>query len=103
MNPDLIGKVRLILDTVDAELGRGKQTIVITTRSGTNKYTGSAVWTVRNSALNPNTWANNSTRVLPAGVPLVNADGSVNTPTAAPVNWNNTNQGTVSFGGPIVK
>jgi hypothetical protein len=103
MNPDLVGEVRLILAPVDAELGRGNGTIQITTRSGTNKYTGSAVWTIRNSALNPNTWANNSTRVLPAGTPQVNPDGSVNQPSAAPVNWNNTNQGTVSFGGPIVK
>jgi hypothetical protein len=103
MNPDLVGEVRLILAPVDAELGRGNGTIVITTRSGTNKYTGSAVWTIRNSALNPNTWANNALRVLPAGTPQVNPDGTVNTPSAAPVNWNNTNQATVSFGGPIIK
>ena len=103
MNPDLVGEVRLILAPVDAELGRGNGTIQITTRSGTNKYTGSAVWTIRNSALNPNSWANNAVRFLPAGTPQVNPDGSVNVPTANPVNWNNTNQGTVSFGGPIVK
>jgi len=48
MNPDLVGEVRLILAPVDAELGRGNGTIVITTRSGTNKYTGTAVWTIRN-------------------------------------------------------
>jgi hypothetical protein len=67
MNPDLIGEVRLILAPVDAELGRGNGTIQITTRSGTNKYTGSAVWTNRNSALNPNTWSNNTNLTVPAG------------------------------------
>jgi hypothetical protein len=97
INPDLVGEVRLILAPVDAELGRGNGTVQITTRSGTNKYTGSAVWTIRNSALNPNTWVNNSNRTLPAGTP------AGTTPSATPVNWNNTNQGTVSYGGPIVK
>jgi len=97
INPDLVGEVRLILAPVDAELGRGNGTVQITTRSGTNKFTGSAVWTIRNSALNPNTWSNNANRTLPPGTP------AGTTPSATPVNWNNTNQGTASFGGPIVK
>jgi hypothetical protein len=97
INPDLVGEVRLILAPVDAELGRGNGTVQITTRSGTNKYTGSAVWTIRNSALNPNTWVNNANRTLPPGTPAGTA------PSATPVNWNNTNQGTISYGGPIVK
>jgi hypothetical protein len=61
MNPDLVGEVRLILTPVDAELGRGNGQIQITTRSGTNRYSGAAVWNVENTALNPNTWANNRT------------------------------------------
>jgi hypothetical protein len=103
MNPDLVGEVRLILAPVDAELGRGNGTIQITTRSGTNKYTGSAVWTIRNSALNPNTWVNNTNRTLVAGTPAFQPDGTPTKPSATPVNWNNTNQATVSFGGPIIK
>ena len=30
------------------------------TRSGTNKYSGAAVWTIANSALDANTWGNNN-------------------------------------------
>ncbi len=97
MNPDLVGEVRLILAPVDAELGRGNGTIVITTRSGTNKYTGTAVWTIRNSALNPNTWANNTNRTLTPGTPQFQPDGTPTKPSATPVNWNNTNQATVEF------
>src|SRR5262249_25452775 len=44
LNPDLVGEIRLILAPVDAELGRGNSQIQITTRSGTNKFAGSAVW-----------------------------------------------------------
>jgi len=103
INPDLVGEVRLILSPVDAELGRGNGTVQITTRSGTNKYTGSAVWTIRNSALNPNTWANNTNRTLTPGTPQFQPDGTPTVPEATPVNWTNTNQGTASFGGPIIK
>src|SRR4030095_13914924 len=55
--PDLVGEIRLVLTPVDAELGRGNSQIQIQTRSGTNQYTGAAVWNVQNSALNANTWA----------------------------------------------
>jgi len=103
MNPDLIGEVRLILAPVDAELGRGNGTIQITTRSGSNRYTGSAVWTARNSAFNPNSWTNNSNRSLPAGTPQFQPDGTPTQPKATQVNWGNEHQGTASFGGPIVK
>src|SRR5687767_1617605 len=60
-NPDLVGEIRLILAPVDAELGRGNAQIQITTRSGTNRYTGSAVWNVRNTALDARTWEQNRT------------------------------------------
>ena len=59
--PDMVGEIRLILSPVDAELGRGNSQIQISTRSGTNKYTGSAAWYVRNTALDANTWINNHT------------------------------------------
>jgi hypothetical protein len=39
------------------ELGRGNGQVIITTRSGTNKYSGSVVYNITNSGLNPNTWA----------------------------------------------
>ena len=83
INPDLVGEVRLIVSPVDAELGRGNGAVQITTRSGTNQFRGAAVWNIQNSALNANTWANNRTNT--------------------PLNWLTDNQGTGSFGGPIIK
>ena len=97
INPDLVGEVRLILAPVDAEIGRGNGTIQIATRSGTNRYTGSAVWTVRNTALDPNSWGNNRNQTLAPGSP----PGTV--PQAIEPDWSNTHQGTVSFGGPIIR
>ncbi len=92
INPDLVGEIRLILSPVDAELGRGNSQIQIQTRSGTNKYTGSAVWNIQNTALNANTWGNNR-QVDPR------------TGEWAPLkpDWRNVNQYTISVGGPIVK
>jgi len=84
--PDLVGEIRLIIAPVDAELGRGNSQVQIMTRSGTNKYTGAASWNIQNTALNANTWTNNHT--------IVNGQ-----PT--PLSWNNNNQYTVSFGGPV--
>ena len=86
INPDLVSEVRLILTPVDAELGRGNGQIQLTTRSGTNNFTGSARWDVRNPALNARSWLDNSTLGGP--------------PTQ---DWFNQNQFTVSYGGPIIR
>jgi hypothetical protein len=93
INPDLVGEIKLILSPVDAELGRGNAQVQIQTRSGTNKYTGSAVWNIQNTALNANSWTNNHTGVIgDQGNFIPNNSG-----------WRNTHQITASFGGPIVK
>jgi hypothetical protein len=97
INPDLVGEIRLILAPVDAEIGRGNGAIQYSTRSGTNRYSGSAVWSVRNTALDPNTWINNRNQSLPPG----SAPGTI--PTATQRDWANFNQGTISFGGPIIR
>src|SRR5688572_10009381 len=47
INPDLVGEIRLILAPVDAELGRGNSQVQIQTRSGSNRYSGSAVWNLQ--------------------------------------------------------
>ena len=91
MNPELVGEIRLILTPVDAELGRGNGQVQITTRSGTNRYTGTAVWNVRNTALNANTWGNNND---------LDANGNWS-PT--PLDWFNENQVTLTYGGPIIR
>ena len=90
INPEMVGEMRVILTPVDAELGRGNGQIQIATRSGTNRYTGSAVWSVQNSALDANTWDNNNDVV-----------NGVWTPTKP--NWFNRQEYTLAYGGPIVK
>src|SRR3989454_5470177 len=85
MNPDLVGEVRMILAPVDAEMGRGNGQIQIQTRSGTNQYRGSATWNIENTALNANTWLNNS-RSPRISLP-----------------WRNAHDYNVAFGGPIKK
>lgn len=89
--PDLVGEVRLVTSPVDAELGRGNAQIQIRTRSGTNRYNGSAAWYVRNSALDANTWVNNHTPFTET------ATGVVHNSTQKP--WRNNNQYTVAYGG----
>src|SRR5262249_25215321 len=92
MNPDLIGEIRVILSPVDAEFGRGNGQVQVLTRSGTNQFKGAAVWNVRNTALSANSWLNNSNR-----------DPLTGNWSPTPIDWRNTNQYTVSAGGPIVK
>ena len=84
LNPDLVGEMKMIVAPVDAELGRGNGQVSITTRSGGNEYHGGAVWNVRNTALDANTWFNNR------------APGGAIVP-----DWENQNQYTINFGGPI--
>src|SRR5204863_6893095 len=86
INPDLVGEIRMILSPVDAEVGRGNSQIQVQTRSGTNRFRGAAVWNVKNSALDGNTWANNHVQPVPATR-----------------SWTNVNQYTGSLGGPIVR
>jgi hypothetical protein len=84
INTDLVGEVRLILTPVDAEMGRGNAQVQIT-----NRFAGSAVWNARNTALDPNTWANNR-QIDP-------------TTGKAPLrDWTNDHEYTISYGGPIV-
>ncbi len=92
MSPDLIGEMRLIVAPVDAEMGRGNGQMQVFTRSGTNQFSGSAVWSVRNSALDANTWANNRA-----------VDPRTGAWKPTPKDWINRNQYTGSLGGPIVK
>jgi len=85
INPDMVSEVRLVLTPVDAEMGRGNGQVQIQTRSGTNQYRGSAVWNLRNTALDARSWFDNRTTPLPTRT------------------WTNQNQYTLSYGGPIKK
>jgi len=90
INPEMVGEMRVILTPVDAEMGRGNGQIQIATKSGTNRYSGSAVWSVRNTALDANTWGNNNDVVNGVWKPT-------------PSDWFNKHEYTVSYGGPIIK
>ena len=92
MNPDLIGEVKIVVAPVDAEMGRGNAQLQFLTRSGTNQFRGSAVWNVRNSSLDANTWNNNR---------QVDARTGAWKPTAP--DWNNVHNLVGSYGGPIIK
>ena len=92
INPDLVGEIRLILAPVDAELGRGNAQVQFLTRSGTNRYTGSVVWSVRNTALDANTWNNNN-----------DLDPITGAWKPTEPNWLNAHQYTGSFGGPLIR
>jgi hypothetical protein len=82
INPDMIEEIRVVVAAVDVE-GRGSAQIQARTRSGTNQFHGAAVWNVRNSALNANSWSNNRQRLAPT--------------------WYNRHQYTASLGGPIIR
>jgi hypothetical protein len=92
LNPDMVGEIKLILTPVDAEMGRGNGQVQITTRSGTNRFSGAAVWSVRNSALNANTWDRNN-----------DIDPRTNLWKPTVPDWQNQNQITLSYGGPLIK
>jgi hypothetical protein len=82
INPDMIEEFRVIVAAVDVE-SRGSAQVQARTRSGTNQFHGAAVWNLRNSALNANTWTNNRQNIEPL--------------------WYNRHQYTASLGGPIKK
>src|SRR5438093_5839924 len=90
VHPDMVGEFRVILSPVDAELGRGNGQVQILTRSGTNQFHGSGVWSIRNSKLDANTRSNNKQ--------VVNGKWTPGQST-----WVNRNELTGSLGGPIVK
>jgi hypothetical protein len=82
INPDMVDEVRIVVAAVDVE-SRGSGQVQVRTRSGTNQFHGAAVWNVRNSTLNANSWANNRQGI--------------------PITWFNRHQYTASLGGPIIK
>jgi len=107
INPDLVGEIKIILAPVDAEMGRGNGQVIVTTRSGTNRFTGAATLLYTNSGLNPNTWAANQVGSFKddSGTTCAVQQASdsckwtlTNKPT-----WFSNYHPTVSFGGPIIK
>lgn len=63
-SPDALGQVRVISANAQAEYGNvNGGDVIALTKSGTNKFHGSAFYYVSNYNLNANTWANNRNRV----------------------------------------
>jgi len=82
VSPDLIQELRIVVSAADAEAGKSGG-VQLSTRSGTNKFSGSVFWTNHNTALDANSWNNNRTGVKP--------------------NYLNRNQYGARLGGPIIK
>lgn len=59
-NPDGISEVRVITSDYSAEYGRGQGIVLITTKSGSNKFHGTAFDQIRNEALNANSYSNDA-------------------------------------------
>lgn len=83
LNQEMIGEFKMVLAPVDAEMGRGSGQVQVLTKSGSNDFHGSAVWSVMNTALDANEWDNNRKGLEP--------------------DWRNVNEYSLSTGGPIVK
>ena len=83
LNPDMVSEFKLILTPVDAELGHGAGQVQVLTKSGTNAFHGSGLWSIMNTSMDANEWNNNKTHTIP--------------------NYRNLNEYTISASGPIIK
>jgi hypothetical protein len=79
----MVSEFKLVLTPVDAEMGRGAGQVQVLTKSGTNAYHGSALWSLMNTGIDANEWNLNRTHTIP--------------------NWRNANEYTLSASGPIIK
>ncbi|MCS7024460.1 MAG: TonB-dependent receptor [Bryobacteraceae bacterium] len=59
-NTEGIQEVKTTINNMSAEYGRSQGTVLITTKSGTNEFHGSAQFRLRNEALNANRFENNA-------------------------------------------
>ena len=82
INTEMVGEFRMVLSPVDAEMGRGAGQVQLTTRSGSNAFHGSAVWSNQNTVLDahdyslkqsgtPKSWRNLNNYMLTASGPLI--------------------------------
>jgi len=107
INPDLVGEIKIILAPVDAEMGRGNGQVIVTTRSGTNQFTGAATLLYANSGLNPNTWVGNQAGSFKddsgTACAVQQASDSCKWTLTNKPTWFSNYHPTFSFGGPIIK
>ncbi len=77
---DRVEEVRVVTSPADAEYGRGSGQVQLISRSGTNKFHGSAYDFLHNTDLNANSWANNRSGVARNVQVLNQAGGRVDGP-----------------------
>jgi len=54
LNPEMVSEFKMVLTPVDAEMGRGAGQVQVLTKSGTNAYHGSGLWSIMNTSLDAN-------------------------------------------------
>jgi hypothetical protein len=72
---DRVEEVKVITSPVDTEYGRGSGQVVLISRSGTNRFHGSAYDFAHNTDLNANTWSNNRSGIA-RNVQVLNQTGA---------------------------
>ncbi len=83
LNPEMVSEFKMVLTPVDAEMGRGAGQVQVLTKSGTNTFHGSGVWSNLNTGIDANEWDNNRT--------------------GTGIDYSNVNEYTITVGGPLIK
>jgi trimeric autotransporter adhesin len=69
-NTEGVQEVKTTINNMSAEYGRSQGTVIITTKSGTNTFHGSAQFRLRNEALNANRFENNANQPFVSRLPF---------------------------------
>ncbi len=69
-NTEGVQEVKTTINNMSAEYGRSQGTVIITTKSGTNEFHGSAQFRLRNEALNANRFENNANQPFVPRLPF---------------------------------
>jgi hypothetical protein len=69
-NTEGVQEVKTTINNLSAEYGRSQGTVLITTKSGTNEFHGSAQYRLRNEALNANRFENNANQPFVSRLPF---------------------------------
>ncbi len=79
-NSDSLQEVRAVTNNYTAEFGRGMGAIQMATKSGTNKFHGSAYYRIRNEAFNANSFSNNANSIARAQFRVNDFGGTIGGP-----------------------
>lgn len=79
-NSEGLQEVRTTVNNYSAEYGRGQGVVLMTTKSGTNEFHGSALWRHRNDFFNANSFSNNARGIDKPGFKVHTYGGSFGGP-----------------------